>query len=129
MDTPAIFQAEPLPDQAAEVSEEKLGSRARVRVPQLRRPVREPVPPADHSERAVRDQLPGHRRPFPTPRKTPTSAPEIPPDELPDDVLIYTLPSRYCLPDVLADEAWALFGGPARATPGCRRSATTSTTI
>jgi len=38
------------------------------------------------------------------------SAPEIPADELPDDTLIFTLPSRYCLPDVLADEAWALFG-------------------
>jgi transglutaminase-like putative cysteine protease len=25
--------------------------------------------------------------------------------------LIYILPSRYCLPDVLADEAWTRFGG------------------
>jgi transglutaminase-like putative cysteine protease len=33
------------------------------------------------------------------------------PDALPDDALIYILPSRYCLPDVLADEAWARFGG------------------
>jgi transglutaminase-like putative cysteine protease len=32
------------------------------------------------------------------------------PDALPDDTLIYTLPSRYCLPDVLGDEAWARFG-------------------
>ncbi len=38
-------------------------------------------------------------------------APELPPDELPDDVLIYTLPSRYCLPDMLGDEAWSRFGG------------------
>jgi transglutaminase-like putative cysteine protease len=37
-------------------------------------------------------------------------APELPPDRLPDEVLIYTLPSRYCLPDVLGDEAWSLFG-------------------
>jgi transglutaminase-like putative cysteine protease len=29
---------------------------------------------------------------------------------LPEDTLIYTLPSRYCLPGVLADEAWSLFG-------------------
>ena len=35
---------------------------------------------------------------------------EVAPDDLPDQVLIYTLPSRYCLPDVLGDEAWALFG-------------------
>lgn len=32
-------------------------------------------------------------------------------EELPDDVLIYTLPSRYCVSDVLGDEAWRLFGG------------------
>jgi transglutaminase-like putative cysteine protease len=37
-------------------------------------------------------------------------AQELPPDKLPDDVLIYTLPSRYCLPDVLGDEAWSRFG-------------------
>jgi len=36
---------------------------------------------------------------------------ECPPDALPDDTLIYTLPSRYCLPDVLGDEAWSQFGG------------------
>ena len=38
-------------------------------------------------------------------------APELPPADLPDDVLIYTLPSRYCLPDMLGDEAWSRFGG------------------
>src|SRR5260370_40688001 len=45
-------------------------------------------------------------------------APERTPDELPDDTLIYTLPSRYCLPDVLGDEAWSRFGG---LRPGYRR--------
>jgi transglutaminase-like putative cysteine protease len=38
------------------------------------------------------------------------SAPEVAPDHLPDDTLIYTLPSRYCLPDVLGNEAWERFG-------------------
>jgi len=38
--------------------------------------------------------------------------------QLPDDVLVYTLPSRYCLPDVLGDEAWRLFGSE---NPGYRR--------
>jgi transglutaminase-like putative cysteine protease len=38
------------------------------------------------------------------------SAREVAPGDLPDDTLIYTLPSRYCLPDVLGNEAWALFG-------------------
>ena len=37
--------------------------------------------------------------------------PECAPDALPDDTLIYILPSRYCLPDVLGDEAWSRFGG------------------
>jgi transglutaminase-like putative cysteine protease len=37
-------------------------------------------------------------------------APELTPEDLPDEVLIYTLPSRYCLPDVLGDEAWSRFG-------------------
>ena len=36
---------------------------------------------------------------------------ELPPDDLPDEVLLYTLPSRYCLPDMLGDEAWSRFGG------------------
>ena len=43
---------------------------------------------------------------------------ETPAAELPDEALIYTLPSRYCLPDVLADEAWNLFSG---VKPGYRR--------
>ena len=46
------------------------------------------------------------------------SAEEVAADMLPDDTLIYTLPSRYCLPDVLADEAWKLFGSHA---PGYQR--------
>jgi transglutaminase-like putative cysteine protease len=37
-------------------------------------------------------------------------APETPVTELPDDVLLYTTPSRYVLPDVLGDEAWSTFG-------------------
>jgi transglutaminase-like putative cysteine protease len=39
------------------------------------------------------------------------NAPELPPASLPDEVLLYTLPSRYCLPDMLGDEAWSRFGG------------------
>jgi transglutaminase-like putative cysteine protease len=46
------------------------------------------------------------------------SAPELAPDDLPDETLVYLLPSRYCLPDVLADEAWSLFGA---SSPGYQR--------
>ncbi len=38
-------------------------------------------------------------------------APLIGPDRVPDDALIYLLPSRFCPSDVLANDAWALFGG------------------
>src|SRR6266852_2120724 len=35
---------------------------------------------------------------------------QLPVEALPDDVLHYTLPSRFCLSDVLSDTAWQLFG-------------------
>lgn len=37
-------------------------------------------------------------------------AKQLPVEALPDDVLHFTLPSRYCLSDVLSDLAWQLFG-------------------
>ncbi len=37
-------------------------------------------------------------------------APEVPPDALPDEVLSYTLPSRFCPSDELGEVAWNLFG-------------------
>jgi transglutaminase-like putative cysteine protease len=45
-------------------------------------------------------------------------APETPVTDLPDDALLYTLPSRYVLPDVLGAEAWQRFGAE---KPGYRR--------
>jgi transglutaminase-like putative cysteine protease len=51
---------------------------------------------------------------------------ETPPGDLPDPVLLYTLPSRYCLPDMLADEAWSRFGG---LTPGYGRVAAICTYV
>ena len=38
------------------------------------------------------------------------SAPQVPVESLPDDTLVYLLPSRFCLPDELNDQAWELFG-------------------
>ena len=37
-------------------------------------------------------------------------APETPVTQLPDEVLAYVLPSRFCLPDELGSEAWERFG-------------------
>jgi transglutaminase-like putative cysteine protease len=45
-------------------------------------------------------------------------AAQHPVDELPDDVLIFLLGSRYCETDLLGDTAWALFGAVA---PGWAR--------
>jgi transglutaminase-like putative cysteine protease len=38
------------------------------------------------------------------------SARQTPVELLPDDALVYTLPSRFCLSDELSDRAWQLFG-------------------
>jgi transglutaminase-like putative cysteine protease len=45
-------------------------------------------------------------------------AAEVAPEQLPDDVLVYTLPSRFCPVQELADDAWRLFGS---ITPGWGR--------
>ena len=37
-------------------------------------------------------------------------APETPPALLPDEVLSFVMPSRFCLPDELGNEAWQRFG-------------------
>ena len=37
-------------------------------------------------------------------------AAQLPVEELPDETLLYTMPSRYCLSDLLSDVAWDLFG-------------------
>jgi transglutaminase-like putative cysteine protease len=37
-------------------------------------------------------------------------APQHPIEDLPDEALVYLLPSRFCLSDLLHDQAWELFG-------------------
>jgi transglutaminase-like putative cysteine protease len=44
------------------------------------------------------------------PDDTDRGAREVPVAELPSEVLLYLMPSRFCLSDVLSDEAWARFG-------------------
>jgi transglutaminase-like putative cysteine protease len=46
----------------------------------------------------------------PFPAETDWYARQLPVSELPDEVLVYTMPSRFCLSDELADEAWERFG-------------------
>ncbi len=44
--------------------------------------------------------------------------PQLPVEELPDETLLYTLPSRFCQSDILSDAAWQLFGD---TEPGWKR--------
>jgi transglutaminase-like putative cysteine protease len=45
------------------------------------------------------------------PDETDPSAGELLVQDLPDDVLVFTMPSRFCLSDEISDEAWERFGG------------------
>jgi transglutaminase-like putative cysteine protease len=40
-----------------------------------------------------------------------TSAGQVPVESLPDEAMVFLLPSRFCLSDVLHDQAWELFDG------------------
>src|SRR6266542_5196870 len=51
-----------------------------------------------------------------------------PVEELPDDVVVFTLASRYVESDLLGDRAWELFGSTPPTWRACRRSATSYTT-
>ena len=117
-DVASVFQVEPLADQEAEVVESGWSAEPdgptrtyadlygngcrRLTVPAGRSVIsyRATVLVPDATEDADED------------------APALLPDQLPDATLIYTLPSRYCLPDVLGNEAWSRFGTMA---PGYRR--------
>jgi len=51
------------------------------------------------------------------PDELPINAWQHPVPELPDDVLVYLLGSRYCETQKLSDTAWSLFGGYAKGWP------------
>src|SRR5256885_2540939 len=48
------------------------------------------------------------------------AAQQVPVDQLPDELLLYLMPSRYCETDKLTDLAWSLFGN---TQPGWERVA------
>ncbi len=108
--TPAVFQVQPIPSSWVSVSSESWSSTPpmalRRYVDLYDNPCTRVVLPVGEStfrysaEVVVPDAV----------EEADESAREIAPDDLPDHVLVYTLPSRYCLPDVLGDEAWERFG-------------------
>ncbi len=106
IDTPTVFQVAPLVDG---ISNEEFTFR----------PWRESHEYRDlYGNRCLRVVLPaGHshftyRAEVDVPDRTEDfdeAVPQMAPQDLPDDVLVYTMPSRYCLPDMLGNEAWARF--------------------
>ena len=108
--TPAIFQVQPGPSCGFTVTSEAWSSTPQMRLRSY----------ADlYGNPCTRVVLPAGRSTFryaadvdvpDAPEDADEFAREVAPDDLPDDTLIYTLPSRYCLPDMLGDEAWARFG-------------------
>jgi transglutaminase-like putative cysteine protease len=117
-DTPAVFQVQPLADQKPVLADERWTT-------DPERPTR--IYHDLYGNACLRVMLPAGRSvltydavatvPDAT-EDVDLDAPELLAQDLPDDVLLYTLPSRYVLPDVLGREAWGRFGTMA---PGYRR--------
>lgn len=107
----AVFQVEPVLGGIATISDEEWSSDPAIQTRSYR---------DSYGNRCRRLMLPAGRSEisFRATAEVPDAteeidldAPEVAPADLPDDVMIYTLPSRFCLPDVLANEAWSRFGG------------------
>jgi len=118
IDTPAVFHVRPIGSAEITVEDERWLSKPRMAVRDYTDLYGNP---------GIRAMLPAGRSSFgyQAVAKVPDAtedadqdAKERRPDDVPDDTLIYTMPSRYCLSDVLADEAWTRFGG---LTPGYGR--------
>ena len=59
--------------------------------------------------------------------ETDVDARELPIGAVPDPVLLYLLPSRFCVSDVMANTAWGSSPVSRRVGAGCRQSSSTST--
>jgi transglutaminase-like putative cysteine protease len=111
IDTPVVFQVQPIRPGAAVIEQEQWSPAPRIEVRGYTdlygNPCTRAVLPAGRSSfrYAARALVPD------APEDADPAAPECAPGDLPDATLIYTLPSRFCLPDVLGDEAWSRFGG------------------
>jgi transglutaminase-like putative cysteine protease len=110
VDTPAVFQVEARDEAPVEVVHQEWWTRPRVQI--------RGYTDLYHNS-CVRLILPAGRSVIrygattlvpDAAEDTDDQAAQLPVGDLPDDVLVYTLPSRFCLPDVLGDEAWRRFG-------------------
>jgi transglutaminase-like putative cysteine protease len=110
VDTPAVLQVEPLAEAPVGIVKQAWSMVPDLRLRQYRdlygNACTRAILPAGRSKLAY-DAL------VSVPDRTEDvdlTAPELRPEELPDQALLYTLPSRYVLPDMLGDEAWSRFG-------------------
>jgi transglutaminase-like putative cysteine protease len=118
VDTPTVFQVQPSDGRGVRVLHETWSIQPEVALRHYRdlygNPCLRVVLPAGRS----RLRYDAHAEVPDAVEDADEDASEVPPDQLPDEVLLYTLPSRYCLPDMLGDEAWSRFGS---IPPGYRR--------
>ena len=120
IDTPAVFHVRPIGSAEITVEDERWLSKPEIAGPRTT-PTSTAIPASAAMLPAGRSSF-GYQRGGQGPgchrgRGSRTRRSALP-DDVPDDTLIYTMPSRYCLSDVLADEAWSRFGG---LTPGYGR--------
>ena len=117
IDIPAVFQVEPLSDQKVDVIDERWSLEpdgpTHAYTDLYGNPCRRLMMPAGRSVISYQATVIARMQ-----LKMSMRSPELTPDQLPDEVLIYILPSRFCLPDVLGAEAWSRFGS---TPPGYRR--------
>ena len=110
MPTHAVLQVEPRPDGDFHVADaawdEQTSATSRAYVDALGNVCRRLTLPAGQS--VIR--FDAHVEVSPEPDAIDTGAVEVDPESLPDSVLSYTLPSRFCPSDELGDIAWELFG-------------------
>ena len=110
MPTHAVLQVEPRTDGDFHVADaswdEQTSATSRAYVDALGNVCRRLTLPAGQS--VIR--FGAHVEVSPEPDAIDTGAVEVDPESLPDSVLSYTLPSRFCPSDELGDIAWQLFG-------------------
>ncbi len=108
--TPTVIQVQPRPDGQHKLVQEQWGTTPDIEShlyhDSFGNPCRRLVMPV--GEQVWRydaiAEVPGELEPYVP------DAIQLPVEALPDETLVYTLPSRFCLSDVLSDQAWSLFG-------------------
>ncbi len=108
--TPTVIQVQPRPDGQHKIVEERWQTTPDIQSHMYHdsfgNPCRRLVMPQGKQvwQYDAIAEVPGELEPYVP------DAVQVPVEELPDETLVFTLPSRFCLSDVLSDQAWSLFG-------------------